>query len=42
MKTDIDAIFKIKNIFKTTDDALRKKGFNEKFENFVNISESRN
>ena len=36
MKTNIDAIITIRNIFKTEDIDIRKKEFNKRYENFIN------
>lgn len=36
MKTNIDAIVTVKNIFKTEDMDMRKREFNKRYENFIN------
>lgn len=36
MKTNIDAIITVKNIFKTEDIDIREKEFNKRYENFIN------
>lgn len=36
MKTNIDAIITVKNIFKTEDIDIRKTEFNKRYENFIN------
>lgn len=40
MKTNIDAIITIRNIFKTEDIDIRKKEFNKRYENFINAAVS--
>ncbi len=37
MKTNIDAIITVRNIFKTEDIDIRKKEFNKRYENFINM-----
>ena len=37
MKTNIDVIITIRNIFKTEDMDIRKKEFNKRYENFINM-----
>lgn len=41
MKTNIDVIITIRNIFKTEDIDIRKAEFNKRYENYINFCENK-